>query len=71
MKCATSVATPDEPAWNEFAIRVECNPRPDVASAFRFVLGTAIFFFRVNETPNFIALNPLGFEIAKRLVLIF
>jgi hypothetical protein len=69
--CASGIALADEPARNEFCVSIERNPRPNIASAFRFVLRTAILFLGVNKAPNFVALQALAGEIAQRLVLIF
>ncbi len=68
---ATGMALTDEPARNKFAIRVECNPRPNIARALCLHLRRAILFLCAYEAPDFIALNPTRFEIAKSLVLIF
>ena len=70
MICATGVALADEPAGNQFRIRVERNPRPDIASALHFVLARAVLFFRVNKAPYFVALDSFAAKIAKRFVLI-
>ncbi len=52
-------------------IKSESGPRPNVPIAEL----TALFFkdvllFRVNETPDFVGLNPPGIQIAQVLVLI-
>jgi hypothetical protein len=62
---------PYKPAGNKFCIGVERNPCTRIAAALRSLLDRAILSFRINETPNFIALDSLRFQIAKRLVLIF
>jgi hypothetical protein len=63
---AASVTLSDEPAGNEFRIRIKRDPCPNIPRAIRFMFRRAIFFFRVNETPNFVALDSLRRKIAKR-----
>src|SRR3984893_18641843 len=67
---AARVALANEPARNEFGVGVQRHPRPNVARAFSFMLDGTIFLFRINKTPNLIALNALRFQIYEYLVLI-
>jgi len=59
------------PARNEFRIRAESRPSPHITVtelAAKFLRD--VLFLRVAKRPNFIALNPLARQVAKRLVLI-
>ena len=56
---------------NQFCVRVNRNPSPNVSvSEFPFLFGGYVLLFRVAELPNFIALNPLAFQVAESAVLI-
>ena len=67
---ATGIALTDQPARNQFSFRVDCRPRPNIASAFCFHFRAAIFCLRSHKTPNLITLESLAFQIHESLVLI-
>ena len=71
MISATGIPLTDEPAGNEFAVRVESHPCPAIAAALRLLLRRAILSFRINERPNLVTLDSFTGKIAKNLVLIF
>jgi len=60
-----------EPARDKFRVRAERNPRPHAAHASGVLhVGRHVFVLRIDEAPDFIALNPFALEVAERLVLI-
>src|SRR5580692_3955433 len=69
--CRRTTAVADPPGWNQLGIRVDGNPRPQVASLFRGGLGEHdVALFGVAERPDFIELYALAREIAERPILI-
>src|SRR5437879_2309798 len=71
MICRLRVATTDKPARHKLCVRVECYPRPRVASSLGFHFRRAISFLSADKAPNLITLKVTAFQIPKRLVLIF
>jgi hypothetical protein len=72
LKGVTSIAFADEPARNKFCVRINGDPRPNVANAEpspHFV--GYVLFLCVAKIPNFITLNPLARKIAQYFVLVF
>jgi hypothetical protein len=65
------VTAANKPAWHKFRFRIQRRPSPHAANAiFPAHFFRQVFVFGINETPNFVALNPFAFQIAKNLVLI-
>jgi len=58
--CAIAHAVGDD----QFGVRVNRGPRPDVAP-FGFLLGWNVALFRSDERPDFIALNATGLQVAN------
>jgi hypothetical protein len=55
------IAPTDSPGNHQLRVGIQCGPRPAIASAFRRVLGSRdVLRLRVDERPDFIALDALG-----------
>lgn len=61
----------DVPAGNEFRVRVDSRPGIDIAETEPTMSGHDVALFHSNERPDFVALDPLTRQIAKRAVLVF
>jgi hypothetical protein len=52
-----------QPRDDQLAIGIQGRPRPDIARAFRRILGVGeVLGLRVAERPDFVALDALGFD---------
>src|SRR5581483_3777466 len=68
---STRVACTDHPRSNQLGIGTQRGPRPDVTNTEdAFQVLRDILFLRADERPDFIALHPLAWQVAQRLVLI-
>lgn len=56
---------------NKLGLGVHGDPRPRITPAFAGVVLTNVLRLAAYERPNFVALNLLAGEIAKRVVLVF
>ena len=67
---ATRIALANEPAGNQFRVRTNCSPSPNIACALFLHFNGAILFLCSDETPNLIGLEALTFQIHESSVLI-
>jgi hypothetical protein len=61
LDCRRAAAVADPPGWNQLRIGIERYPRPEIARAFRGILGEAdVALLGVAERPNLIELDALA-----------
>ncbi len=70
--CATSSITATyKPRWDQFGVGINRSPRPNIAvTKFPLFIRRNILLLRIAEAPDFIELQPLTGQVAKRFVLI-
>ena len=60
----SSIAAPDKVADDQFGIRVESYPGPNVTPSLCFLHGSGVFLFAADKAPDFISLHTADFEVA-------